>query len=335
MNTYSRTYQILLQYPEVLAVYERLMKRYRDVKLVVLDVPSSSIAGRIYVDEEVVGRNMLLNNFWSYLLGFLLETNTIIYNEGGGSYAPRSSGDMNASAAMVCVGSSNIPETFTQYRLQGSYSCYSASFAIGYDDAQQISIVTVSAPSSISGYETGVRQDLYDTSGYVRLVFLNRKVLTVSAGQVVTHRFIFSMPWVLNTATLFWGLMREANVDITDIYGYRFTARTSGDANASAQKLVLSESAVSFSPTLTSLPNMISVSTYNWFLYGYTSVLAVILGVYVPDVDRTIRTLGLIQDLYDTAGTKYTALTLAYPLPTPVNVKAGIPYMFMVRIAGF
>jgi len=332
---YSQMFRNLLAYHDIFTIYDKLRRRYGDVEIVWIEIPRQSIAGHIYRDKEYVGKNLLLNNFWAYLLGFLSNTTTTFYDEGGFSRNLCYNTDPTGGVAVVCVGNSSLPETFTQYRLQGSYSCYSASFTIGYDTVQGNSIITVSASSQISGAETGIRQLIGCGSGYFYNAFLNRKVISISAGQIVTHRIIFSMPWVLNTATLFWGLLRDANVSITDITGYSFTARTSGVVNASAQKLVISESPITFSPTLITIPNMISVTTYNFLLYGYASVSLVVLGVYTPDVSRTIQTIALLQDIYDTTGTARTVLTLTYPLSTAITLSAGKPYMFMIRIVGF
>jgi len=335
MNMSIQMYRNLLAHPKILAIYDKLRRRYGDVEIIEIEIPRRTISGHIYIDKEYVGKNVLLNNFWSYFLGFLLDLNTPARDQQGLGYTLQTAGHPNVSPAVVCIGGSNVSESFAQYKLQGSFSCYSATITLGIDSSKNASIITISSGAGISGYETGVRQALQDTGNVTYYTFLSRKVLTISAGQIVTHKWILTMPWLLNTATLLWGLLGDENVAMTNINNAQFTAKTKYEANASGQRIILSESAISFTPSLTTLPNMISITTYNMFNRVDLVVYAIVLGIYIPDTDKTIQTIGMVQDIYDTGGAKHTVLTLAYPLPTPINAKAGKSYIFMIRIVGF
>jgi len=319
---------------DALRILERYEKRYGTLATLNI-VTVRGAKGFVEVDKKVVGENMLLHNFWALFIGLLFDQNVGFTIVNGTRDTLRTSGDVNYRPAQVCVGDNDYPVSFDQYNLLGSVSCTDATITVAVDSESKLSRVTISAPSPKDGVETGVRQALIETGGSNYYTMLSRRIVSISMNQTVVHRWNFYEPWLYNWASIMCGILRNENIAMKDISGSSLTARTSAEFNASGARIVISQNSISFDPEMYNIPNMVEIDThYNvWSTQQY--VIGHILGIYVPDTDIDIYTVGLVQKVYDTEGYTYDVLQAALPLSTPIHMKAGRPNMILWRIVAF
>jgi hypothetical protein len=276
--------------------------------------------------------DLLVSNFWALFLGYLRNVDTgDVVDIGGNVRTIRSSGDVQNGAAYLEFGTGADPEYFTHYNLVSRIASIPTTISISYmSDRNRVSL---SGTLTGYAYELGITQPLFDIAGNTRYTMLGRRVGTWSGGQVVVWNIDFLQPWVRAVADLFYGILRDANVTMVDATGAYFTAKTSGDANASSVWLVASPDAVTWSPGLTNIPNSVGLSmSYLDYLGSRIARMTYLIGTLSPLTDTQYSTLGLYQGISDTAGAWHDCAMMVIPLSAPITFYKDRNNLAILRI---
>lgn len=276
--------------------------------------------------------DLLVSNFWALLLGTLREYNAgDVVTTAGYSYTLRSSGDATYGTAYLTYGIGTDPEYFTQIALATYKGSISTTISISYmNDRNRISL---SGTLPDIAYELGIYQSLYDTAGYNYTTMLGRRTGSWSKGQAVIWNIDFLQPWVRAVADMLYGILLNANATMVDVTEASFTSRSSGDVNASSVWLVASPNAVTWSPSLTSIPNKVDLTTYYFdFLSNRVARMTYLLGTFTPSTDTQYNTVGLYQNIYDSGGGTHTCCMMVIPLSAPITFYANRNNLAILRI---
>jgi len=300
-----------------------------DKGLYLLDVVGvrGSVKGLSEGDED-----LLVSNFWALLLGTLRNVNPgDVVNMGGTAYTLRSQAEVNAGSAYLGFGVGTDPEYFTQYSLVSYRASITATISIAYmSDRNRISL---SGTLTGDAYELAIFQSLFDASGSSHTTMLGRRTGTWYRGQAAVWNIDFLQPWVRAVADMLYGILLNANVTMVDVTGASFTARTSGDVNASSVWIVASPNTVTWSPSLTSIPNKVDLSTfYSDYLSSRVARITYLMGTFTPLTDTQYNTIGLYQNIYDSAGATYTCCMMVLPLSSPITFYANRNNLAILRI---
>jgi hypothetical protein len=277
-------------------------------------------------------KDLLLSNFWALLIGILRDAYVgDVVDIGGGSYALRSAGEVNAGIAYLAYGSGVDPSYFTQYSLQSRKGFLASSVDIAYlSDRTRISVSGILPEDA---YEIGVEQSLYDSGGFVRTTLLARTTGSFSRGNAVVYNIDFLYPWVRQIADLLFGTMIDKNVIMVDVNGVVFLSRTGADPNAGSVYLVLSSSSVSWSPSLYNIPSPITPSLFYYDNFGSRSLrMTYIHGMMSPSSDIAVNTVALYQPIFRSDGTSMTVCHLIIPLSSPVTFYGNKNNLIVLRI---
>ncbi len=289
----------------------------------------------LYLDKTVEGRvngtkNVITRAYWVLMLTALAHSCLITRNRDGIDRWVCGERDINAGAAYLQIGTGTAPESFSQYNLATPGPTISTSIAFGTGTDRNRVSLTGAAPAAFN--ELGVFQPLFYDSTTPHYLFA-RKAISGSTGQAINYSFDFFDPWSYNTALMMFGVFRDANVDgAVDIGGTVFTLRTAGDFTESAARLVISETAESWTPTKTSITNPIELTTYYAILSAENIVYLILTGVIAPATSLTVRTIGLVQKLYGTDNIARNCLMLLQPLATPITFEANRTNMVQLRL---
>jgi len=276
--------------------------------------------------------NILVSNFWALFIGTLRDADAgDVVDTGGGSYALRSSGNVNVDMAYLVYGSGVDPSYFTQYTLQSRKGFLASSIVIAYlSDRTRISVSGILPEDA---YEIGVEQGLYDTGGGGHTTLLARTTGSFSRGKAVVYNIDFLYPWVRQIADLLFGTMIERNVIMIDINGVVFLSRTGADPNAGSVYLVLSSSSVSWSPSLYSIPSPLTPSSFYYDNFGSRSLrMTYIHGMMSPSSDIAVNTVALYQPIFRSDGSTTTSCHLVIPLSSPVTFYGNKNNLIVLRM---
>jgi len=276
--------------------------------------------------------NILVSNFWALFIGTLRDADAgDVVDTGGGSYALRSSGNVNYNVANLVYGNRTAPEAFTQNALASGVGSISTTISISYLSDRTRIIFSGTLPAD--AYEIGVQQGLYDTGGGIRTTLLARKVGFWSKGSSINYFIDHSYPWVRQIGDLMYGAYRNADISVVRDDGATFTARTSGDFNAGSAYIVLSSSPVTWSPSLYNIPSPDTPVQYTHHKLDARIYRAVHFNaVYTPTSDTAINSIALYQSIYDTGGGSNTVCLLVIPLSSPATAYANRNNVFIIRI---
>jgi len=286
-----------------------------------------SVKGLNENDED-----LLVSNFWALLLGTLREYNAgDVISTDGTIYVLRSAGDATYGTAYLTYGIGTDPEYFTQIALASYKGSISTTISISYmSDRNRVSL---SGTLPDVAYELGVYQVLYDTSAATRTTMLGRRTGSWSKGQSVIWNIDFLQPWVRAVADMLYGILLNANATMVDVTGASFTSRSSGDVNASSVWLVISPDTVTWSPSLTSIPNKVDLTTYySDLLTSRVARMTFIYGTFTPPSDTQYNTIGLYQNIYDSGGGIHTCCMMVIPLSAPITFYANRNNLAILRI---
>jgi len=277
-------------------------------------------------------KDLLLSNFWALFIGTLRDADAgDVVDTGGGSYALRSSGNVNVDMAYLVYGSGVDPSYFTQYTLQSRKGFLASSIVIAYlSDRTRISVSGILPEDA---YEIGVEQGLYDTGGGGHTTLLARTTGSFSRGKAVVYNIDFLYPWVRQIADLLFGIMINRNVIMIDINGDVFLSRTFADPNAGSVYLVLSSSSVSWSPSLYSIPSPLTPTSFHNDILGSRSLRTTYIhGVMSPSSDIAVNTVALYQLIFRSDGSTTTSCHLVIPLSSPVTFYGNKNNLIVLRI---
>jgi len=279
-------------------------------------------------------KNLLVFNFWKIIFGLIRDSNVAVKDVTGDIETLVTSGSLAGELCYLPYGTGTKSPELPDYDLESRTGWITTpSVTVGISGMD--SVVSVSATIPDTSSELGIIANLKNTSGYVQRILISRIVTTVYADQGVNYKLVFSMPWLYNFALWWYGLLAKADADgVRDTTGASFTLRSTGDAQSGAVSMQIDESEVSFSPDLYALP---APTTINTSLIVDESpdrsyIVIWIVGSYKPTTTMDVKTLGLIQDLYDTNGTLHTTLLFTYPLETPITFDADRLNMVVIRI---
>lgn len=273
------------------------------------------------------GRDLLVRNFWRYLLSQLALVNVTMTDEGGAARTIRWN-DISCASAEVKFGTSTAAPAWDDYALKAPYTAaegaaLTPSLTVGADRM----LITFGRGVAAAGVrEVGLRQGLVDTGGTVRSIYLARAVLDSAppAGSTVLYRLAIYPPWVKNFALMWFGLLRDANQDgAVDVTGATYTMRTNLIVLAAPPYLQVGVGTREFSFDDYALTTPLTLSSSLYYENTDTYVLIAITGVARLTADMTITELGMVQKLYDSGGATRDTLLLRYVLPSPVEKKAG------------
>jgi hypothetical protein len=300
-----------------------------DKGLYLLDVKGikGSVKGLSEGDED-----LLVSNFWALLLGLLRSVNPGDAIESGGTIRTlRVVGDVNAGVAYLTYGVGTDPEYFTQHVLVSYKGSITTTVSISYmSDRNRVSL---SGTLPDVAYELGIYQSLYATDGYGYPFMLARRTGTWSKGQAVVWNIDFLQPWVRAVADMLYGIFLNTNVTMVDITGASFTARTSAQTSASSIWLVASPNSVTWSPGLTSIPNKVDLSMFYFdYLGSRWARMTFLMGTFTPLTDTQYNTIGLYQNIYDSAGNAHTCCMMVIPLSAPITFYANRNNLAILRI---
>jgi hypothetical protein len=300
-----------------------------DKGLYLLDVKGirGSVKGLNENDED-----LLVSNFWALLLGTLREYNADdVVSTTGFSYSLRSAGDATGGTAYLTYGTGTDPEYFTQIALATYKGSISTTISISYmSDRNRISL---SGTLPDVAYELGIYQTLYTAGGSTYTTMLGRRTGSWSKGQAVIWNIDFLQPWVRAVADMLYGILLNANVTMVDATGASFTSRSSGDVNASSVWLVISPNTVTWSPSLTSIPNKVDLTTYySDFLSSRVARMTFIYGTFTPSSDTQYNTIGLYQNIYNSGGGTHACCMMVIPLSAPITFYANRNNLAILRI---
>jgi len=321
----SRLLNELMHVPPLYRPYRPIEVRRR---LWLIDIPTT-IKG--YLNGK---KNLLTFNFWHILYGLLRDANVGVRNTLGDAYTLRTSGSLPQDNCHLIFGTGTKTPELSDYRLESpAYVIYSPTVTVGVLGNE--SIVSVSAVASETTSEVGVEGRFYDTGGSGRSILLSRIVTTIYANQGVNYKFVFSMPWLYNLALWWYGLLAKVDADgVRDTTGTSFTLRSTGGAQSGAVAMQVDESEVEFTPDLYALPAPTTISTGMSVQYpgDYSYIVIWIIGSHKPTTTMSVKTIGLIQDLYDVNGTLHTTLLFAFPLETPITLDADRLNIIVIRL---
>jgi hypothetical protein len=276
--------------------------------------------------------DLLVSNFWALFLGLLRNVNTgDVVDVTGSSTIFRVVGDVNSGTAYLTYGTGTDPEFFTQYALASYKGSIATTISISYiSDRNRISL---SGTLPDIAYELGIYQSLYNTGGASFTFMLARRTGTWSKGQAVVWNIDFLQPWVRAVADMLYGIFLNANVTMVDVTGASFTARTSAQTSASSVWLVASPNAVTWSPSLTSIPNKVDLSMFYFdYLGSRWARMTFLMGTFTPLTDTQYNTIGLYQNIYDSAGNAHTCCMMVIPLSAPITFYANRNNLAILRI---
>jgi hypothetical protein len=300
-----------------------------DRGLYLLDVKGirGSVKGLSEGDED-----LLVSNFWALLLGTLRDVNPgDVVDTGGTAYALRSQTDVNVGSAYLGFGAGTDPEYFTQYNLVSWKASITTTISIAYmSDRNRVSL---SGTLTDNAYELAMFQSLYDTGGTAHTTMLGRRTGTWSSGLAVVWNIDFLQPWVRAVADMLYGILLNANATMVDVTGASFTSRSSGDVNVSSVWLVISPNTVTWSPSLTSIPNKVDLSTFYFdYLGSRVARMTYLMGTFTPLSDTQYNTVGLYQNIFDSGGGTHTCCMMVIPLSAPITFYANRNNLAILRI---
>jgi hypothetical protein len=300
-----------------------------DRGLYLLDVKGirGSVKGLSEGDED-----LLVSNFWALLLGILRDTNVSdVVNVGGSAYSLRTLTDATYGSAYLGFGTGTDSEYFTQYNLVSPKANITTTISIAYmSDRNRVSL---SGTLTGDAYELAIFQFLYDTSGNAYATMLGRRTGMWYSGQAVVWNIDFLQPWVRSVADVLYGVFRNADVTMVDETGASFTARTSGDLNASSVWIVASPDTMTWSPSLTKIPNKVDLSTSGLdYLGSRIARMTYLVGTFTPLSDTQYNTVGLYQKIYDTAVTAHNCCMMVIPLSAPITFYSNRNNLAILRI---
>jgi hypothetical protein len=300
-----------------------------DKGLYLIDVKGirGSVKGLNENDED-----LLVSNFWALFLGLLRNVNPgDEVDVNGASQTLRVVGDVNYGAAYLTYGTGTDPEFFTQYALASYKGSIATTISISYmSDRNRVSL---SGTLPDVAYELGIYQALYNTGGGSPPSMLARRTGTWSKGQAVVWNIDFLQPWVRAVADMLYGILLNANVTMVDVTNASFTARTSAQISASSIWLVASPNAVTWSPSLTSIPNKVDLSTFYFdYLGSRWARMTFLMGTFTPLTDTQYNTIGLYQNIYDSVGNAHTCCMMVIPLSAPITFYANRNNLAILRI---
>jgi len=300
-----------------------------DKGLYLLDVKGirGSVKGLSKGDED-----LLVSNFWALLLGTLRDVNPgDVVDVGGTGYALRSQADVSAGSAYLGFGAGTDPEYFTQYNLVSLKANITTTISIAYmSDRNRVSL---SGTLTGDAYELAIYQSLYDTGGTAHTTMLGRRTGTWYSGQAVVWNIDFLQPWVRSVADLLYGVFRNADVTMVDETGASFTARTSGDLQLSSVWIVASPNIMTWSPSLTKIPDKVDLSmSYLDYLSSRIARMTYLVGTFTPLSDTQYNTVGLYQKIVDTAGNAHNCCMMVIPLSAPITFYSNRNNLAILRI---
>ncbi len=272
-------------------------------------------------------RNVLVRNYWVLMLSVLGHTCLEARRADGALFNFCGYGDVNYGSATIQIGTGVAPESFANYHLATPGPAVPTSIAFGTGaDRNRISASGV-APSDFTEFifiqEAG--------AGY--WCTYGRKVISGASGQAINYSIDYFEPWTYTTAQMLYGVFANTNVTgVSDIGGTVFTLRTTGDFNESPTRLVISETAETWTPTKISITNPIELETHLAALSTDRIVYLILTGVIAPATSITARTVGIVQKLYGTDGIARNCLMLLQPLATPITLEANKTNMIQLRL---
>jgi len=302
-----------------------------DKGLYLLDVKGirGSVKGLSEGDED-----LLVSNFWALLLGTLRDVDVgDVVDAGGAAYGLRTRAGAPAGSAYLAFGSGTDPEYFTQYNLVSWRASITTTISISYmSDRNRVSL---SGTLTGDAYELGIFQVLYDTASTpgTHTTMLGRRTGTWRSGQAVVWNIDFLQPWVRSVADVLYGIFRRADVTMVDVTDASFTAKTSGDLNVSPVWIVASPNTMTWSPSLTNIPDKVDLGmAYLDYLGSRWARMTYLVGTFTPLADTQYNTVGLYQGIFDTAGTRHDCCMMVIPLSAPITFYANRNNLAILRI---
>jgi hypothetical protein len=271
-------------------------------------------------------RNLLVQNFWQLLIGYLGNADLEIIGIDAIWYSLYSSGDVNYASAYLTFGTGTASPAFSQYALASRNTALEGSTItpaiVSEADKIRLRFGRVTAGSV---NEVGLYQDLYDTGGPVRTAMHGRVVIpSIPSGVNVYYDVIVKQPFLMNFARYLFGLLSNTNQTVTNRGGASVTARTGEDANYDAARLLIGTSGAAFDFGNYELTNPVALtSAYNPFWVRGSYSMAIITGATRLASAMDIYEVGIAQRIYDTRGAVQDVLLARIVLSTPISRAAG------------
>jgi hypothetical protein len=280
-------------------------------------------------------KNMLVYNFWSMLSGLLSKTNSPFTDIYGRSYAYRTSGDFNSGSAFVTFGTSTLAESFTHASLGNRVTALEgASISptiVREADRIRVRFGRVTADTV---QETGLYQIVIATDSMTYGVMYGRRVIpNTPGGKQVLYDIVLFSPFTAQMANLLLGILTDTNQPMRDVFSGSYTARTSGEVNASGAYLAIGTGSGAFSFDDINLTGKIDlVSAANNVQSPSTRSLLAVSGAIRLSSAINISEIGLLQNLFDTAGGTHPTLLARVVLPTAISKAAGDVFTAVISI---
>jgi hypothetical protein len=280
-------------------------------------------------------KNILVYNFWSILSGLLSDSDTPSRDVHGGPRITRTSHDMNSRSAYVVFGTSTIDETFTQHALGNRETTLEGATRPPtiVRETNRIRVRFGRITSSVV-HEVGLYQELFEPGGIEYTAMYGRVVIpNTPANREVRYDVVLFSPFVANMASYMLGVLTNTNRAMVDVFGGNYTARTSIEVNADGAYLAIGTGTGGFSfddTNLTGRVNLISVA--NNIQTPPTSSLLAVSGAVRLTSAMNIAEIGLLQNLYDTAGGSRPTLLARIVLPTSITKNAGDVFTAVISI---
>jgi hypothetical protein len=271
-------------------------------------------------------KNILVYNFWALVQAYLADTTVYWVIESGTSYLLRSNGDVNSGSAYVGFGSGTSGESYNNIALGSrNTSLEGATLTPTVIQESDKRRLRFGRTANGSATEVGLYQPLFNTNSNWYTSLLGRRVFAVpGAGYNVYYDVIIYPPFLDNFVYYLFGLLTDSNQQVVNLGGGTITARTSGDANASATYLQVGSSDSSFSFSTYSLANPVTLSTGHLFSYNtLVYVTNYITGTARLSSAMTINEVGLVQNIIDASGNPSPVLLARIVLPAPITKSAG------------
>jgi hypothetical protein len=271
-------------------------------------------------------RNLLVQNFWQLLIGYLGNAYVDAVNTGAGWYPLRSGDDVGYARAYLAFGTDTTSPAFNQYALGSRNTALEGSAItptiVSEADKLRLRFGRVTAGSV---NEVGLYQVLYDTWGGTQETMHGRVVTTsIPSGVNVYYDVIVKQPFLMNFARYLFGLLSETNQTVKDRGGASVTARTSGDANYEASRLLIGTSGAAFDFGNYELTNPVELtSAYNIFWVRGSYSMVIISGATRLASAMDIYEVGIAQRIYDTGGGVRDVLLARIVLSSPISRAAG------------